>query len=58
MEARDLNIGVAGDPIYAATLTITPSERDMYIRGIYAPEYRADLRRLMYLSIDGPEDDE
>jgi hypothetical protein len=28
------------------------------ISSYFPPEYRAELRRLMYLSIDGPEDDE
>jgi hypothetical protein len=59
MEAQAIAIGVEGDPFVAASLSnMTPSERDLYIRGMYAPEYRADVRRLMYLSIDGPEDDE
>jgi hypothetical protein len=37
---------------------MTPSERDKYIREHAAEEYRAGLRRLAALHIDGPEEEE
>jgi len=42
----------------AAVADLTPSERDLWLRAFYAPEYRAELRRLAEWGVNGPVGDE
>jgi hypothetical protein len=52
-------ISVAGDPVYSAAVSdMPPTERDHWLRLFYAPEYRAELRRLMEGGVEPPFDQE
>lgn len=49
-------VGCGGDPFVAAVVgDMLPSERDAWLRLYYAPEYRAELRRIASYF---PEEDE
>ena len=37
---------------------MTDREREAYVQGFHAPEYRAEIGRLTALGVEGPEDDE
>jgi hypothetical protein len=53
------HIGVGSAPFGGAVVTgMLLSERDKLIRESSAPEYRAEIRRLVRLGVAGPEDDE
>jgi hypothetical protein len=58
---RDTIISSAGDPFVAAAPALadmTPSERDRILRDHAASEYRVALRKLAFLRVPGPDDDD
>jgi hypothetical protein len=54
-------VSAAGDPILAtapALAKITPSQCERFAREYYGDEYRVELRRLMRLGVEPPEEDD
>jgi hypothetical protein len=54
-------VGFGGDPFLAVAvrdMLPLPSERDVWLRMYYAPEYKRQLQRLRDWAVEPPEEEE